>query len=128
MAELTLRICNICFTESIPLSNVVFFQCGKFLLILCFESDVTVSLLTLGHKACQHCAEGTYRQIHRCAECRRQKGIPHRIYLTSDDLTIVPTMGQVIEHPKKADTQSAATGPNETTENLDSSRGTDSVG
>jgi len=87
MSDLTLRKCNICLSEYIPLDQVVFFQCGMFN----FHSLGPKVHQSLGHNACRSCSEQrSYRDDPSCAECRKPKGLPHRVYLSSDDLVDEP--------------------------------------
>ncbi|CAA7260897.1 unnamed protein product [Cyclocybe aegerita] len=67
MADLVLRKCGICHEDSIPLDQVLFFQCG--------------------HWLCRVCTEHVdFRKKSVCQECKQSIGIPHRIYLHLDDL------------------------------------------
>lgn len=50
-----------------------------------------------GHHACRSCSkQRSYRDDPSCAECRKPKGLPHRIYLSSDDLADEPA-GHIID-------------------------------
>lgn len=61
---------------------------------------------SLGHNACRSCSERS-RLDPSCAECRKPKGVPHRIYLSSDDFVDQPA-GRIIDDLNGINTEDPA--------------------
>ncbi|KAJ3506953.1 hypothetical protein NLJ89_g6572 [Agrocybe chaxingu] len=88
MADLVLRKCGVCHEDSIPLDQVLFFQCG--------------------HWLCRSCTEhADFRRKSVCHECKQPIGTPHRIYLHLDDL-IDQQASEVVSGLRKIDLDTPA--------------------